>query len=239
MAERVQRGGKLVAAVERAYDDLRRVWPELPDVVVCIASGTGGGEARHGHYAAMAWNDDADAIDELFVAGERLGDGAEAVLETLLHESAHALGIVRGTPTTSRQGRYHNKTFVAIAEELGLLCLELPPYGWAHTELTDATLARFATTTARLQKALDTSRLPSDMRVVKKSSNLLRLECPCGRIIRASEAVALEAIIRCEACDAPFVAEVSAESPGQLATRLARGDDDAEPPKLVWPWEKG
>jgi hypothetical protein len=47
--------GPLVAAVERAWEDIRRHHPEVPAVVVAIGSGTlreRAGQIRLGHFAA-------------------------------------------------------------------------------------------------------------------------------------------------------------------------------------------
>ena len=54
------------------------------------------------------------------ISGEGLRRTAHDVLGTLLHEAAHALAHARGIKDTSRQGRYHNKHFKTLAEELGL-----------------------------------------------------------------------------------------------------------------------
>jgi hypothetical protein len=59
-------------------------------------------EARSGHYAALRWGRE------------------DAQLATLLHEAAHGLAHVRKIPDTSRQGRYHNRRYQVLAEELGL-----------------------------------------------------------------------------------------------------------------------
>ncbi|WP_156046190.1 hypothetical protein [Herbidospora cretacea] len=53
---------------------------------------------------------------ELFIAGELLALGAARVLQTMLHEAAHALAHVRGIKDTSRSGnRYHNSLFAELA----------------------------------------------------------------------------------------------------------------------------
>ena len=54
------------------------------------------------------------------ISGEGLRRSPREVLGTLLHEAAHALAHARGIKDTSRQGRYHNKHFKTLAEELGL-----------------------------------------------------------------------------------------------------------------------
>ena len=62
---------------------------------------------------------EAVRLPEVFVGGEGLARGPADVLGTLLHEAAHALAHVRGIKDTSRQGRWHNARFKALAEELG------------------------------------------------------------------------------------------------------------------------
>ena len=54
------------------------------------------------------------------ISGEGLARTPREVLGTLLHEAAHALAAARGITDTSRQGRYHNKKYAALAAELGL-----------------------------------------------------------------------------------------------------------------------
>jgi hypothetical protein len=55
----------------------------------------------------MRWTAGEAVMPEVFVGGEGLIRGAASVLETLLHEAAHALAYVRDIKDTSRQGRYH------------------------------------------------------------------------------------------------------------------------------------
>lgn len=125
-------GSELVAALERAYAQVQRLVPELPDVVMVTGSGEiGGGWLKLGHFGRDRWN---DAIaqgrkPEMFIGGELLAMGAVRTMRTLLHEAAHAVAFVRGVDDTSRQGRYHNRKFVAIANELGLDYLHDQPHG--------------------------------------------------------------------------------------------------------------
>ena len=72
-----------------------------------------------GHFAANRWTPggaDSASIAELFVGGE--GQGAESVLATLLHVAAHGVADIRQVQDTSRQGRYHNARYKALAEEV-------------------------------------------------------------------------------------------------------------------------
>jgi hypothetical protein len=80
------------------------------------------------------------------------------VLATLLHEAAHALAHKRGVKDTSRQGRYHNRRFKALAEELGLHVDHDPRLGWSPTTLPDVTAARYAPVTAALERAITAHR---------------------------------------------------------------------------------
>jgi hypothetical protein len=75
--------------------------------------------------------------------GEGLERGPEPVFATLLHEAAHALADAREIQDTSRQGRYHNLRFRALAEELGLVVTPAPGIGWSATTLPAATAALY------------------------------------------------------------------------------------------------
>src|SRR5208283_1110238 len=83
-----------------------------------------------------------------------------AVLEVMLHETAHALAAWRGIKDTSAAGnRYHNKRFVALGAELGLRGPDVPHKvtGWSNCTLTgQAAYDAYADVVA----AIDTARLP-------------------------------------------------------------------------------
>jgi enoyl-CoA hydratase/carnithine racemase len=116
-------GSELVSALEDAWTAIRRDHPELPPAVLITGAGSLGTRSglRLGHFAASRWQAGADgALGEIFVGGEGLKRGARPVLATLLHEAAHVLAHKRGIKDTSRQGRYHNRRFKTLAEELGL-----------------------------------------------------------------------------------------------------------------------
>src|SRR6266545_1119836 len=77
---------RLVATLERTWTAIQHHHPDLPDVVII----TGGGEG--------------------------LRRGARDVLATMLHEAGHGLAAARNLKDTSRQGRYHNAKYKALAE---------------------------------------------------------------------------------------------------------------------------
>src|SRR6266542_565300 len=69
-----------------------------------------------GHFAAHCWQVGDDDRHELLVGGEGLRRGARDVLATMLHEAGHGLAAARNLKDTSRQGRYHNAKYKALAE---------------------------------------------------------------------------------------------------------------------------
>src|SRR4051812_38544067 len=159
----------VVAALEHAWAAIRSRHPDLPEVVVVLASGSVGtapGTLRLGHFAAMRWNHadnhtsaeptrgTGESLPEVFVGGEGLARGPVDVLGTLLHEATHALAFVRGIKDTSRQGRYHNRRFATLAAELGLHIIEAPGIGWSDTHVPDVAVTAYAGVVDQLRRAL-------------------------------------------------------------------------------------
>lgn len=135
--------------------------PEVPDVFLVVKST---GRSRRGttlgHYSYAAWEVADTQAPEVMVSGECFAGGAEQVLQTLLHEAVHGLASVRGIKEVSRQNRYHNKRFKALAEEVGLEWPTLvdtqlglfngfpyPPderIGYSSVRLTDETITKYS-----------------------------------------------------------------------------------------------
>jgi hypothetical protein len=147
-------GSAVVTLLEEVWDRIRQNHQELPAVV--IVTGTGMiGPARWGHFRANGWMARAEgedaatnlALGEMFMAGETLAKGARQVLQTMLHEAAHVLARVRDLKDTSRQGRWHNKTFRTLAEEMGLEHKRASAdvqHGFSFVTLTAETEAEYA-----------------------------------------------------------------------------------------------
>lgn len=174
----------------------------------------------------MRWASKADAHDEILIAGERLADGAEEVFHTLLHEAAHQLATVRGISDTSRGGRYHNDRFADVAAEVGLDCTK-GTHGWAETTLTMEAAAKYAKAIAKLAAGLTAYRQPEADRDRATRQQSGRLECPCGRIIRASAKTIEEGPIVCGVCESPFYIEVTTDG-HPIVTRTI-GDAEVVP----------
>lgn len=152
-------GSALVVALEAVRADIKRNVPELVDVVLITGSGLTGYGLKWGHFGRDRWRDAVGAgrRPEVFIGGETLAMGAEWTLQTMLHEIAHEVAMVRGIEDTSRGHRYHNKRFLALAEELGLEYPGDTPHGtigWSSVVLTDEAKVRYSATLARLERAI-------------------------------------------------------------------------------------
>lgn len=224
---------RVVAAVEALWSAFQARTPMIPDVVVTFGAGSIGaprGTLNLGHFAADRWVSGTKRVHELFVGGEGLIQGAVEVTGTLLHEAAHALAHAQGIKDTSRQGRYHNAKFKAVAESLGLEMHQVPGIGWSGTSIPTATAALYADEVAALARAIRAYRHAegggtlsgpggelngpegshdeddTDQGEKKAPKNGYALECECAtpRKIRASRAVALDGPIICGICHEIF-----------------------------------
>lgn len=148
---------RLVEALSGVWEAIRVRHPDVPPVVITLGAGSVGqrpGELKLGHFAAARWEHPDGLLAELFVGGEGLRGGAQAVLATLLHEAAHGLAATRRVQDVSRGGRYHNHRYAALARELGLEVAQAGTLGWSATTVPAATAAGYAGGLARLGGAL-------------------------------------------------------------------------------------
>jgi hypothetical protein len=194
----------MVEALEQAWADIRRRHTDLPSAVVVLGAGWIGaptGALKLGHFAAMRWADgtsDWERLAEVFVGGEGLVRCAAEVLGTLLHEAAHALAHVRGIKDTSRQGRWHNARFKALAEEVGIQVAKEPRIGWSPTALTDTTRSEYADTITMLGHALRLYRaVEITDRKTGNTTNRCACVCDCGRRIRVAASTLAAGPITC------------------------------------------
>lgn len=235
-------GSSIVAALERLWSQIRANHPDLPAVVIVTGSGMIG-PPRWGHFRANGWTERAEkgaaldlAIGEMFVAGETLARGAAHTVETMLHEAAHVLAEVRGIKDTSRQGRWHNQRFRALAEEMGLEYPREsahPQVGFAECLMTPGTREEYTGVIEELDRAIRLTialpeflatapegeegygagehihhggRKPRQPRATTTNNLKAVCGCPTPRIIRASRKVLAEDPILCGKCREPFTA---------------------------------
>ncbi len=214
----------MVAALEAAWAAIRDRNPELPSVVIVLGAGSGErGGLRLGHFTAMRWsatdNDDrhdGDGHDgdghggdgrrlaEVFVGGEGLARDPVDVFGTWLHEAAHALAHMRGVQDTSRQGRWHNARFKAIATEVGIAVEKDPKLGWSPTTVPDTTREAYAGVIAELGRALRMRRASQTTGGTEKPKKPGPPACGCGRRIRVAVSVREAGPIVCGICEQQF-----------------------------------
>ncbi|MBB0246362.1 hypothetical protein FNQ90_20160 [Streptomyces alkaliphilus] len=180
----------LAAELALAWSDIQRHHPELPDL----------------------------AAPESLIGESSSACGAQLSFERLLHEAVHGIAAARGVRDTSRAGRYHNRRFLAIAEELGLEHLEEPhpSSGFSLVVMNAATRRRYRRTAERLQRALsahlaataaDTKRSfrgPAARHGSSGGGVRVKAVCDCGRNVRVVPSVLAQAPIVCGACNKPF-----------------------------------
>jgi hypothetical protein len=200
-----------VSALENAWEAIRGNHPEVPRVVIVVASGgpVKASYMTYGHYATMRWQYDTDNLPEVLVSGEGLKRGAPEVLATLLHEAAHSLADARGSQDTSRQGRWHNRKFAALADELGLDVTKDAKIGWSPSTLRSTTETTYRSVLDDLHAVLSAYRHP-DLEGIgggRNSNNPLACSCARPRRIRVARAVYDLGAITCAVCGSDFEAE--------------------------------
>jgi hypothetical protein len=191
----------LVATLEQAWAAIRSRHPEVPEAIVVVAAGQ---RLRWGHFAAGRWQLPAGRRPEVLVGGEGLRRPAREVLGTLLHEAAHGLADRRGIQDTSRGGRYHNRRYRQLAEEVGLQVACVDPIGWSATTVPEQTAHSYAELLAELEARLTLWRRQEHPGAAGTSRNLLACACGCPRRIRVAPATLQAAPIVCVACELPF-----------------------------------
>lgn len=192
----------IMQAANGALLSIRRNHPELTNVVLVVgASGQKKGGAFHGRFSPNSWEAQS-APHEIILSGESLERGARATIGTLLHECAHLLANVRGIQDTSRQGRFHNKKFAALATELGIDVEQDPSIGWSLTSVPDASATLYSKEIAALDEALKAYRKPLAL-AAKKPKTTIRLNCDC-RGLTVPISFITEGGIKCELCEESF-----------------------------------
>jgi hypothetical protein len=202
---------RLVTALDRTWAAIQVRHPDVPAVVIALGSGSGTpGHLKLGHFAPDRWQRADSRLSELFIGGEGLQRGARDVLGTLLHEAAHGVAGAREIQDTSRQGRFHNARYRALAEELGLVVAKTGNIGWSDTTVPDPTAALYRTELRHLDEALVAYRraeLGNGRGGRANNNNGVAARCECGRRIRVAESVLSAGPITCGLCGTDFEAD--------------------------------
>ncbi len=198
-------GSPIIVALEDAWAAIQARHPEVPDVMIVVGTGRDGRRKglKYGHYWNEVWQNGEGKVSEVLIGGEGMKRGARDVMTTLIHEAAHALAKVRGIQDTSRQGRYHNKRFKALAEEMGLEISQDPRIGWSPSKMPDTTAEEYSATLEALEEAMKLYR-PDEVEATPGKKAPPAAECGCGRKIRVAPSVLEQAAILCEGCGQDF-----------------------------------
>lgn len=169
----------LMDALNGCFRSIRQKHPEIPNLMLVVASN--GRKQVHGMFTPQSWSMGEGRQHEIVIAAESLARGAEATLGTLLHECAHALAAARDIKDTSRQGRFHNRRFKALAEELGIEVANDPTIGWSITTLPEDTAKVYAAELKELADSLKGYRLP-DVKVARTGPQTIKIGCECRSV---------------------------------------------------------
>jgi hypothetical protein len=227
-------GSAVVRLLERVHERIRQNHPEVPQVVIVTGAGIEAFGGKWGHFRPKGWTTAGipTHIHEMFMAGETLAKGSRQVLQTMLHESAHALAEHREEKDTSRQGRWHNKVFLKTAQELGLEYKSDKAdkaLGYSQVTLTAETLAEYKDLLEELDAEINLMvRLPGWLGGTtdqdgedqggenmgkkpstgepKTNTNNVKTTCACEEpnIIRMSRKVLDKRVVSCEDCQELF-----------------------------------
>lgn len=175
----------IVTVLNRAWDAIQRNHNDVPAVMIVT------GRRRHksenttrGQHCAEAWHADGheNKLAEVWVSGERLSEGGAAVMNTLLHEAAHALARARDIKDTSNRNRYHNAKFVQLAEELGLegpVESAGPALGYSDCKITQKTIEVYNYEIEKMDEACKSFVAPSPGEEKKPKKPQAKAFCQC------------------------------------------------------------
>lgn len=160
-------------------------------------------KGRKGHFTPFTpWKNGDEAFSEIAFNLEHFTT-PEELLSTLLHEVAHSMNHMNGIEDCS-SNQYHNAKFKAQAEALGLKTIEIKGKGHAATELTEFGAKRWNKALKILAGAFDLVALGGESAKKKgRNTNLLKAQCDCEQIIRASASV-IKAGVTCNQCETDF-----------------------------------
>lgn len=171
---------KIVEAMNDAFKVIRSNHPDVPQVSLVVGASS---RSAHGHMAPNAWQLGTERVHEIMLSGETLARSAEDVFGTLLHEAAHTMAYTRGIQDTSRQGRFHNAKFKALAEEVGIVVEKVPGIGWSHTFVPTATQRKYRAQITAIRRALKTYRVPTWSEPAPRKKKTIKLKTESGRTL--------------------------------------------------------
>lgn len=184
--EKTEALSPVVAKLEQAHDLIRKE-TGAPRATLVIARDT---KNKAGHFTRFeAWNNGQEGFHEILISADWFKAGAEFILDTLIHETAHSINYQSGIQDCTGEG-YHNKEFKKTAEALGLKAEKSKRNGFNQTALTDEGRARWAEALEIVAEAIALVAIPTANKPKGRNKNLGVASCPeCGERIRLSQKV--------------------------------------------------
>lgn len=144
---------KLIQTLEECWGHLQDGNPELPDCLILAATGGRSATKLYGHFCANSWSVEGKDLHEVLIVAEQLNRPAKDIFQTLYHESIHAICNKRGVKDVS--GKRHNKRFVQVAEEFGMIRPDVNDkyLGFSAVTLAPETEERYAGLIAAISEA--------------------------------------------------------------------------------------
>lgn len=211
-AEHADATQALIEALTDLWETIRARHPDVPEADVVLAEPPHRTKPAWGHLVYTRAEGAHVAtelhVDPKWIVGQTAGAEKLAVdvLKRLLDQAAHGIADTRGIKDLVREHRYHNKKFVPLAAEVGLVC-HTPPrtgVGFDVEDLADDTLKAYAEHLARLDQALRGPWLPPQ--AAAPTSTWIAAVCHCkpARRIRIGAAALAEAAPVCPVCTQPY-----------------------------------
>lgn len=187
-------------ALNQAWAAIRKNHDQVPEVTVGEVPG------RSPASGPASWSSGV-----LLAGSGTIEKGPQEVMAWLLHEAAHGLLYARGEHSEGNEGRYHNRAYLAAAEELGLEAEgdARPGLGYASTVIRPGTVRAYRHQIGQLATAMrdweplaprPTSQRPS----VSKNGVPVRCQCDPPRRFRIMPSVLDKGPIVCSVCGQPF-----------------------------------
>lgn len=196
---------RAVGQLEKIYNTLNadKFSGVLPTPIITVQSKPG----TYGHCSrGKVWRRKDGEAYEMNIAAEALSTEIEELLDTMLHEMVHLYCRENDIQEVSRGGKYHNKRFKELAEQVGLACYKTEGYGWntmghgndglveyaLEKGWSEIKIARGAPGLSLGGIGSGTATMQSEGRErrEKAPSSTRKYQCPkCGNSVRATKAV--------------------------------------------------
>lgn len=193
----------VVAKLEEAHDLIRKE-TGAPRATILVTRNTRNKAGHFTHYTP--WTAGEEKFHEILISADWFSKGADFVLDTLIHETAHSINHQAGIHDTTREG-YHNKEFKKTVEALGLKADKSQRGGFNQTSLTDEGRARWADALAIVEEAVRLVAINPEQQPKGRNKNLLVAVCECGEKIRLSLKTLEKCAPMCSECESYFAIE--------------------------------